>query len=363
MLQSWMLMATLVCLFFNQLFAQPRTIVFTRIGGYQIGLFVSRADGSDERPLLTSDSVDYNSVWSPDGKWIVFTSERNGSADLYRVKLDGTGLERLTDNPAYDDQAAFSPDGQQIVFVSTRASGTADLWILDLGTRKARPLTHGGGNFRPAWSPDGKWIAFTSDRGSPIQRDGGGQWWVHLQIADIYLIRPDGSGLKRITNDGNFCGGPKWTADNRHLIGYCMSAEETFKFRSPPNLSDQMAQAGRAPLRGDTRLVFNRCRHAQKNRGCCRPRSQNISIRSQGWRHSVYTEEGRGRARPLLQQDRKDGASRSGAGAVMVARRRERYINHRVLSMEVPAWKKDLEPEPGLRVSNNRRPSSIRSLR
>src|ERR1700682_2706986 len=117
--------------------AQPQRIVFSRIGPSQIGLFVSRADGSDERPLLKSEGLDYNPAWSRDGEWIVFTSERHGSADLYRVKPDGTRLEQLTEHPAYDDQAAFSPDGKQIVFVSTRARGRANLWTLDLRTRKA----------------------------------------------------------------------------------------------------------------------------------------------------------------------------------------------------------------------------------
>jgi dipeptidyl aminopeptidase/acylaminoacyl peptidase len=86
----------------------------------QIGLFIADADGSGERPLVTPADIDYDAEWSRDGKSIVFTSERNGSADLYRVNADGTGLERLTDSPAYDDQAAFSPDGKQLVFVSTR---------------------------------------------------------------------------------------------------------------------------------------------------------------------------------------------------------------------------------------------------
>ena len=67
--------------------------------------------------------MDYDAAWSPDGQWIVFTSERDGSADLYSVKSDGTGLERLTDDPAYDDQAAISPDGRQLVYVTTRAGG------------------------------------------------------------------------------------------------------------------------------------------------------------------------------------------------------------------------------------------------
>src|SRR5579864_6601954 len=89
--------------------AGPERILFSRIGPYEATLFVSKADGSEERPLLKPASLDYNPSWSPDGQWIVFTSERNGSADLYRVKTDGAGLERLTDSPAYDDQAAFAP--------------------------------------------------------------------------------------------------------------------------------------------------------------------------------------------------------------------------------------------------------------
>ncbi len=198
-----------------------------------MGLFVSRADGSEERPLIKSEGLDYNPAWSPDGQWIVFTSERGGSADLYRVKPDGSNLERLTDNPAYDDQAAFSPDIEQIVFVTTRAGGTADLWTLDLRTHESKPLTSGpGGDFRPSWSPDGKWIAFSSGRGSTLPMAKGR--WEHLQLVDIYLIHPDGSGLKRLTEHGNFCGSPKWSGDSRRVIVYCMSAEETWTYRGRP---------------------------------------------------------------------------------------------------------------------------------
>ena len=120
-----------LCLFLlgisSLLGAEPARILFNRIGPYEASLFVSKADGSEERPLLKSGSLDYNPAWSRDGQWIVFTSERDGSADLYRVKPDGAGLERLTDNPAYDDQAAFSPDGAQVVFVTTRGGGRANL--------------------------------------------------------------------------------------------------------------------------------------------------------------------------------------------------------------------------------------------
>ncbi len=210
----------------------PQRIAITRVFPQpgQIGLYVAAADGSNEHPLVTPADIDYNGAWSPDGQSIVFTSERNGSADLYRVKPDGSGLERLTDNPAYDDQAAPSPDGKRLVFVSTRAAGTADLWTMDLETRAAKPLTSGpGGDFRPSWSPDGKWIAFSSDRLSNLPFAHGR--WEHLQLADLYIVHPDGSGLKRLTPHGDFCGSPKWTADSRRIVTYCMTAEQTLDNR------------------------------------------------------------------------------------------------------------------------------------
>jgi TolB protein len=211
---------------------QPQKIVFARVFPQpgQIGLFLAAADGSNERALVTPADMDYDAAWAPDGASIVFTSERNGSADLYVVKPDGTGLVRLTDSPAYDDQAAFSPDGKQLVFVTTRGGGTADLWIMDLQSRKTKALTSGpGGDFRPAWSPDGRWIAFASDRTSSLPFAHGR--WEHLQLVDVYIIQPDGSGLKRLTPHGGFCGSPKWTADSQHLIAYCMTAEQTLDNR------------------------------------------------------------------------------------------------------------------------------------
>src|SRR5499433_4318953 len=206
-------------------------ILMNRIGPSAADLFIAKADGTSERKLLSNSGFDYNASFSPDGKWIVFTSERNGSADIYRVHVDGSGLERLTDDPAYDDQAALSPDGKQLAFVSSRGTGSADIWVLDLQTKKARNLTHAPGSFRPCWSPDGKWIAFSSDRNTPVRRDG--ERFEQLQAASIYLMRADGTRVRRITSADKFAGSPKWSPDGQRIIFYEMEIQDTFYARVP----------------------------------------------------------------------------------------------------------------------------------
>ena len=214
------------------------TVLVNRIGPSASELYIANGDGTGERKLFPVTGFDYDASFSADGKWIVFTSERNRSADIFRVHPDGSGLDQLTNNSGFNDAGALSPDGTQLAFVSTRDSGSTNIWILDVKTRKLRNLTNTSGpsgNFRPSWSPDGKWIAFSSDRNTEADRntklDHAKGRWEHLLAASVYVIQPDGKGLRRVTPAGKFAGSPKWSPDGKQIVFYELPVEDTFAAR------------------------------------------------------------------------------------------------------------------------------------
>jgi TolB protein len=129
-------------------------------------------------------------VWSPDGKRLLFNGLRNGSFDIWTVEADGSGLRDLTPQPSLEYSASWSPDGSRVVFGSNRGSESEEgghIFAVDVETRRIRRLTADpGGDYAPAWSPDGRWIAFNSTR------DGN---------TEIYIMRPDGTGQRRLTTD------------------------------------------------------------------------------------------------------------------------------------------------------------------
>jgi len=196
-------------------------------------LMIADADGKNARKLVPGLQIDYNASFSADGEWVVFTSERHGSADIFRVRTDGMGLERLTDSPAFDDQAALSPDGDSLAFVSSRDSGSTDIYVMDMKTRHIRNLTKSpGGDYRPNWSPDGRKIAFSSDRGTRLQRSPGN--WEQVQAASVYVIDADGGNPRKLSADGQFAGSPKWSPDGARIVFYELAVADTFKARQLP---------------------------------------------------------------------------------------------------------------------------------
>jgi TolB protein len=212
---------------FAQSVPPTHRILFNRFRMPEIEIMIADADGKNERILAPHGEIEYSPSYSSDGKWVVYTQERSGLSDIYRIHPDGSGLERLTNDPAFDDQGALSPDGRFLAFISTRGSGTANLWLLELATKKYKSLTSGqAGNFRPAWSPDGAWIAFSSDRdATPGVYPGQ---WETLQSTGIYIVRPDGNGLRRVTKPGGVAGSPSWSADGKRILFY--ETDETGAF-------------------------------------------------------------------------------------------------------------------------------------
>jgi TolB protein len=128
---------------------------------------------------------------------------------IFEANPDGTGLRRLTEAPGYNAEGSYSPDGKQIVFCSNRSGPqNLELYIMDADGRNVRQLTHAPGcyNGGPFFSPDGKRVVFRSDR---KKKD-------HLQL---YVINADGTSEKALTDNDNWVyWAPYWAPDGRHLI-------------------------------------------------------------------------------------------------------------------------------------------------
>lgn len=127
--------------------------------------------------------------------------------EIFEANPDGTSLKRLTNAKGYDAEGSYSPDGKQIVFSSNR-DGNLELYIMNADGTGARKLTKSPGcyNGGPFFSPDGKRVIFRSDR---KEKD-------RLQL---YVINVDGSGERALTdNDKWVYWAPYWYKDSTHII-------------------------------------------------------------------------------------------------------------------------------------------------
>jgi TolB protein len=142
----------------------------------------------------------WDPTWSPDGKQILFASDKNGTNQLYTVRTDGSKLTKITSLPAIRGRSDWSSDGQYIVTYSGEA-WHRELYIMNADGTNVRQLTPSGGNSQgPSFSPDGKWVAFTAyfDK---YNDDNG---------CEIYIIRIDGTDLRRLTNNDYCDYQPRW---------------------------------------------------------------------------------------------------------------------------------------------------------
>ena len=177
-----------------------KTIVFTRYFN-DINLptiwLMARA-GGDFRQVSTI--AGWDPTWSPDGKQILFASDKDGTNQLYVVNLDGTGLRKVTSLPALRGRSDWSSDGRFVVTYSGQA-WHRELFIMNADGSGQRQLSPGGGNSQgPGFSPDGRWVVFTSYYDKFKDING----------CEIYIVRVDGTGLQRLTNNDYCDYQPRW---------------------------------------------------------------------------------------------------------------------------------------------------------
>src|SRR6202046_916417 len=142
--------------------AQPDRIVYISFQPANLDIYLFTRQGKAPPRLTDHPGCEYDPVVSPDGRWLVFTSERRGNPDLYALDLSHGGEPRLLiDSERMEDQAAFSPDGKFIYFVSSY-SGNADIYRLPfrpdktVSMKDSKNLTHHpGAEFGPRFFPAG----------------------------------------------------------------------------------------------------------------------------------------------------------------------------------------------------------------
>ena len=177
--------------------------------------------GEAPRRVAPSTAFDSSAEYSPDGRRIVFSSNRSGARELWVCDADGSNPIQITHfggPPAGTPR--WSPNGREIAF-DGRPDGNADVFVVNAEGSNLRRLTETPGeDARPAWSPDGKTIYFSSNRGgqqeiwrmpaeggqpTQITKHGGfiampshdGQWLIYAiaqNNLEIWKIRPDGTG-------------------------------------------------------------------------------------------------------------------------------------------------------------------------
>jgi serine/threonine protein kinase len=186
-------------------------------GSTQRDIWTRPQNGGDPLAVTNDPAVDWNPIWSPDGRYLYFASNRAGSMNLWRVAIDErTGrvlgaAEQIPTSARYSQHASLSGDGRRLAFVELNRSKN----LFRIGFDPARgkvvgqpaAVTRGS---RPAedlaLSPDGEWLAFVSEEGNH---------------EDIFLTRSDGSGQWRnLTNDPFRNRGPVWSPDGRRIAFY-----------------------------------------------------------------------------------------------------------------------------------------------
>jgi Tol biopolymer transport system component len=151
--------------------------------------------------VTTSIGFDRQPVYSPDGRHILFSSNRSGNIDLWMVERATGKLRQVTDDPAHDWDPAFSPDNRHIMWSSSR-SGHMEIWISNLDGSAARQVSQDGQDAEnPTMTPDGEWIVYASANDQKI---------------GLWKIRPDGTDAVRLHEGTDLI--PEVSPDGRYVL-------------------------------------------------------------------------------------------------------------------------------------------------
>lgn len=187
-------------------------------------IWTMNADGTRAREVSHGPGDDYSPAWSPDGRWLAYFSDQRGREALYLVRADGTHQHRVTPLNQDVSQPDWSPDGRWIAFASDLHGSWQVYKIRPDGSHQTQITHHAGGAFYLRWSPDGKQIVFDdyrpSDQVPPLAcmpicgLDDSQQIWV---------VRPDGRGLRQLTSLSGYSWTPAWSPDSTQIVySYCV---------------------------------------------------------------------------------------------------------------------------------------------
>ncbi len=171
---------------------------------------------------VTPIGLSYLHGWSPDGKWLTYTAQRNGDFDIYKIPAAGGQEIRLTTTKGLDDGPEYSPDGRHIYYNSVR-SGRMQLWRMRPdGTGHTQLTADTLNNWFPHLSPNGKTIVFLSF-GNDVKPDD------HPFYKQVYIrSMPVGGGQPKVL--AYLYGGqgtintPSWSADSKRFAFVSNSA-------------------------------------------------------------------------------------------------------------------------------------------
>ena len=183
-------------------------------------IYVMDADGGNQQRLTENRVDDRSPSWSPDGGRIAFVSERDGNSEIYVMDTDGGNPQNLTNSPFFDDRhPSWPPDGKRIAFSSNRDKDNPhkyQIYVMDTDGGNQQRLTENLKTDRfPVWSPDGKRIAFSSYR-------------VRVATAEIYVMDADGGNQQRLTENLKTDWQPSWSP-NGDRIAYASDRKGDFE--------------------------------------------------------------------------------------------------------------------------------------